>query len=86
MYYIVKYCQQDNQANAEYFLYNGYGDCSYWEELKEDGEHLIECAEFYSDGGEEAYIRDVGLIVYKTDDYEEAENKLKKERAIYNCT
>lgn len=79
MYYIIKYCQQDNQANAEYFLYNGYGDYSCWEELKDDGEHLIECAEFYSDGGEEAYIRDVGLIIYKTDNYEEAENKLNKE-------
>ena len=79
MYYVIKYCQQDNQANAEYFLYNGYGDYSYWEELKDDGEHLIECAEFYSDGVEEAYIRDVGLIIYKTDNYEEAENKLKKE-------
>ncbi len=32
MYYVVKYYQEDNQADAEYFLYNGYGDYSYWEE------------------------------------------------------
>lgn len=37
MYYVVKYYQEDNQADAEYFLYNGYGDYSYWEELKDDG-------------------------------------------------
>lgn len=79
MYYIIKY-QLNNQVDAEYFLYNGYGDYIYWEELKDDGEHLIECAEFYSDGVEDSYIRDVGLIVYKTDDYEEAEDKLKKEK------